>query len=111
MDTARMPPIEREESRPLRPVAARTDRSSTNRDSDGWFARNECGYELEGDYNAAKNIGKRSIPVPEGNRPSGWGDGHLALKSGTSNLIDGPSSAEFRPEGESTAKPTTSVVG
>ena len=59
--------------------------SSTNRDSDGWFACNECGYELDGDYNAAKNIGKRLITVPEGKRPSGLGDGQLALKSGTLN--------------------------
>ncbi len=79
--------------------------SSTNRDSDGWFVCNECGYELDGDYNAAKNIGKRLITVPEGKRPSGLGDGQLALKSGTLNLSDGLSSAEFRPEGESTDKP------
>ncbi len=75
--------------------------SSTNRDSDGWFSCNECGYELDGDYNAAKNIGIRLLTVPEGKRPSGLGDGQLALKSGTLNLSDDHSSAEFRPEGES----------
>jgi IS605 OrfB family transposase len=85
--------------------------SSTNRDSEGWFTCNSCGYELDGDYNAAKNIGFKLLTVPEGKRPSGLGDGHLALKSGTVNLSDGLSSAEFRPEGESTDKPTTSVVG
>ena len=59
--------------------------SSTNRHPDGWFTCNECGYELDGDYNAAKNIGKRLLTVPEGKRPSGLGDGQLALKSGTLN--------------------------
>ena len=24
---------------------------------DGWFECNECGYSVDGDYNAAKNIG------------------------------------------------------
>ena len=61
--------------------------SSTNRDSKtGWFECNECGQEYDGDYNAAKNIGLRLLTVPEGKRPSGLGDGHLALKSGTVNL-------------------------
>jgi IS605 OrfB family transposase len=58
--------------------------SSTNRDSEtGWFACTECGYKVDGDYNAAKNIGLRLVTLPEGKRPSGLGDGHLALKSGT----------------------------
>ncbi|WP_210424104.1 zinc ribbon domain-containing protein [Halorussus ruber] len=60
--------------------------SSTNRGSDGWFECNECGYKVDGDYNAAKNIGKRLLALPEGKRPSGLGDGHLALKSGTLTL-------------------------
>jgi IS605 OrfB family transposase len=81
--------------------------SSTNRDSDGWFECNECSYELDGDYNAAKNIGKRLITVPEGKRPSGLGDGQLALKSGTVNgtgdyTPDDPSGSADR---ESTGKP------
>ncbi|WP_255198827.1 RNA-guided endonuclease InsQ/TnpB family protein [Halorarius litoreus] len=60
--------------------------SSTNRDSStGWFECSECGYSVDGDYNAAKNIGKRLLTLPEGKRPSGLGDGHLALKSGTVN--------------------------
>jgi putative transposase len=92
--------------------------SSTNRNSDGWFDCNECGYELDGDYNAvarcnlagsqnacvlatAKNIGMKLLTVPEGKRPSGLSNGQLALKSGTLNLSDDHSSAEFRPEGES----------
>jgi transposase len=92
--------------------------SSTNRGSDGWFSCNECGQEYDGDYNAvvglhptgskvasdfatAKNIGLKLLTVPEGKRPSGLGNGQLALKSGTLNLSDGRPSAEFRPEGES----------
>jgi putative transposase len=60
--------------------------SSTNRnDETGWFECNECGYELDGDYNATKNIGMKLLTLPEGKRPSGLGDGHLALKSGTVN--------------------------
>jgi IS605 OrfB family transposase len=73
--------------------------SSTNRDSDtGWFACNECGYELDGDYNAAKNIGKRLITVPEGKRPSGLGDGQLALKSG---MVNG--NGDYTPSDDSSA--------
>jgi len=81
--------------------------SSTNRDSDGWFACNESGYGLDGDYNAAKNIGKRLLTVPEGKRPSGLGDGQLARKSGTLNgngtyTLDDPDRSADR---ESTDKP------
>ncbi|WP_157972658.1 RNA-guided endonuclease InsQ/TnpB family protein [Haloprofundus halophilus] len=60
--------------------------SSTNRDSEtGWFECNECGQEYDGDYNASKNIGLKLVTLPEGKRPSGLGDGHLALKNGTLN--------------------------
>ncbi|MFC4407891.1 RNA-guided endonuclease InsQ/TnpB family protein [Haloarchaeobius iranensis] len=85
---------------------------STNRTSDGWFECNECGYSIDGDYNAAKNIGLKLLTLPEGERPSGLGDGHLALKSGMVNgngeytASDGSSA-----DRESTDKPTTSVVG
>ncbi|WP_434530234.1 zinc ribbon domain-containing protein (plasmid) [Haloarcula sp. NS06] len=86
--------------------------SNTNRDSDGWFACNECGYEVDGDYNAAKNVGLRLLALPSGKRPDGLGNGQLALKSGTLNVSDTSSvysSLEF--ERESTDKPTTSAVG
>ncbi len=87
--------------------------SGTNRDSEtGWFACNECGYEVDGDYNAAKNVGLRLVALPEGKRPSGLGNGQLALKSGTLNVSDTSSvhsSLEF--EQESTDKPTASAVG
>ncbi|WP_020221867.1 zinc ribbon domain-containing protein [Halarchaeum acidiphilum] len=87
--------------------------SSTNRDSEtGWFECNECGYSVDGNYNAAKNIGLKLLTMPEGKRPSGLCDGHLALKSGMVNgngdytAYDVSSS-----DRESTDKPTTSVVG
>ncbi|WP_276257901.1 RNA-guided endonuclease InsQ/TnpB family protein [Haloglomus litoreum] len=87
--------------------------SNTNRNSEtGWFECTECGYEADGDYNAAKNIGRKLLTLPEGKRPSGLGDSHLALKSGTLNgngeytAYDASSSDQ-----ESTDKPTTSVVG
>ncbi len=87
--------------------------SSTNRDTEtGWFACNECGYEVDGDYNAAKNVGLRLLALPPGKRPDGLGNGQLALKSGTLNVSDVSnvhSSLEF--ERESTDKPTASAVG
>lgn len=37
----------------------------------GWLVLvNEYGYELDGDYNAAQNIGLKLLTVPEGKRPS-----------------------------------------
>ncbi|WP_142861167.1 RNA-guided endonuclease InsQ/TnpB family protein [Salinigranum halophilum] len=86
--------------------------SSTNRNSDGWFECNECGYSVDGDYNAAKNIGLKLLTSPEGKRPDGLGEDHLAFKSGILNgngdytAYDVSSS-----DRESTDKPTTSVVG
>ncbi|WP_049934474.1 RNA-guided endonuclease InsQ/TnpB family protein [Haloplanus natans] len=86
--------------------------SSTSRNSDRWFECTNCGYSVDGDYNASKNIGFKLLTLPEGRRPSGLGDGHLALKSGTLNgngeytAYDATSA-----DRESTDKPTTSVVG
>jgi len=86
--------------------------SSANRNSDGWFECIDCGYEVDGDYNAAKNIGLKLLTLPEGERPSGLGDGHLALKSGTLNGNgDYTASSTSEADRESTDKPTTSVVG
>ena len=87
--------------------------SSTNRDSKtGWFECNECGYSVDGDYNAAKNVGLKLVTLPEGKRPSGLGDGHLALKSGMLNGNgDYTASSNSEADRESTDKPTTSVVG
>ena len=87
--------------------------SSTNRDREtGWFACTECGYEVDGDYNAAKNVGLRLLALPSGKRPDGLGTGQCALKSGTltvSDVSNVHSSLEFEPE--STDKPTASAVG
>jgi putative transposase len=86
--------------------------SSTNRDSDGWFECTDRGYEVDGDYNAAKNIGMKLLALPEGKRPSGLGDGHLALKSGMLNGNgDYTAYSTSEADRESTDKPTTSVVG
>lgn len=47
--------------------------SSTNRDTEtGWFACNECEYEVDGDYNAAKNAGLKLLALLSGKRPDGW---------------------------------------
>ncbi len=87
--------------------------SSTNRDPEtGWFACNECGYEVDGDYNASKNVGLRLLALPSGKRPDGLGTGQLALNSGTLTVSDTSSvhsGLEF--ERESTDKPTPSGVG
>ncbi|UHH26833.1 transposase [Halobacterium noricense] len=87
--------------------------SSTNRDKETeWFDCNECGYEVDGDYNAAKNVGLRLLALPPGKRPDGLGNGQLALKSGmlnVSNTSSVHSSLEF--EREPTDKPTASAVG
>ncbi|OYR41600.1 RNA-guided endonuclease TnpB family protein [Halorubrum sp. Eb13] len=87
--------------------------SSTSRDSKtGWFECNECGYSVDGDYNASKNIGLKLLTLPEGKRPSGLGDGHLALKSGMLNGNgDYTAYSNSEADRESTDKPTTSVVG
>jgi putative transposase len=72
----------------------------------------KCGYEVDGDYNASKNVGLRLLAVPSGKRPDGLGNGQLALKSGTLNVSDVSnvhSSLEF--ERESTDKSTPSGVG
>ncbi|OKY79053.1 MAG: IS605 OrfB-like transposable element containing RNAse H-like and Zn finger domain [Candidatus Methanohalarchaeum thermophilum] len=50
--------------------------SSTNRDKEtGWFACNECGYEVDGDYNAVKNVGLRFLSLPLSKRPDRLGHG------------------------------------
>lgn len=61
---------------------------SSNRKSSGWFECQECGYEVDGDYNAAKNIGLRVVDsVPDDKCSSGLGNRcQLALKSGTLNV-------------------------
>ena len=82
--------------------------AASNRDREtGWFECTDCGYAVDGDYNAAKNIGLKLITLPEGKRPSGLGDGHLALKSGTLNGNGEYIASDDRSaDRESTDKPT-----
>ncbi|OKY77272.1 MAG: IS605 OrfB-like transposable element containing RNAse H-like and Zn finger domain [Candidatus Methanohalarchaeum thermophilum] len=47
------------------------------------FKCKECGYEVNADYNAAKNIGTRALPSDKSS--DGLSHGQLALKSGTLN--------------------------
>ncbi|WP_440008923.1 zinc ribbon domain-containing protein [Halomicrococcus sp. SG-WS-1] len=85
--------------------------SSTNRGSDGWFEYNECRCEMDGDYNASKNIGKRPLASPEGERPLRLGDGHLGLKSGTLNLNGDYVRRSVGRRGSSTLTSTALAVG
>nr|WP_233752243.1 MULTISPECIES: transposase [Halostella] len=56
--------------------------SDGNRPSQAKFSCQECGYQVQADYNAAKNIGIRLL---RGRQKSSHGGAtrHLALKSGT----------------------------
>lgn len=54
---------------------------SENRDGDSFSCR-KCGYELHADYNAAKNIARKSIRSGQKSR-GGRATRQLALKSGT----------------------------
>ena len=58
-----------------------------NRD-DKAFACQSCGYEVNADYNAAKNIANRYCGYIHRGQTSrgGWATSHLALKSGTLNV-------------------------
>lgn len=49
------------------------------------FHCQSCGYEVQADYNAAKNIGCKALSLPEGQSLSGLGNSQLALKSGLLN--------------------------
>ncbi len=51
----------------------------------GRFKCKECGYEVNADYNAAKNIGAKLLQRRQ-KSSSGAGHGQLALKSGTLKL-------------------------
>lgn len=78
------------------------------------FACQKCEYELNADYNASKNIARKLLKrLHSGQKSSGGGAPcQCALKSGTLNLNgDFHASVDSTAEGESTDKPTTSVVG
>ncbi len=63
-----------------------------NRPSQARFCCQKCGYEVNADYNAAKNIGFRLLRA-EQKSPHGGATRHLALKSGTLNVNGGYSPA------------------
>ncbi|QAU13217.1 transposase [Halorubrum sp. BOL3-1] len=63
-----------------------------NRRSQARFCCQKCGYEVNADYNAAKNIGFRLLRA-EQKSPHGGAISHLALKSGTLNVNGGYSPA------------------
>ena len=63
-----------------------------NRPSQAKFRCQKCGYEVNADYNAAKNIGFRLLRAGQ-KSPHGGAISHLALKSGTLNVNGGYSPA------------------
>ena len=64
-----------------------------NRPSQAKFRCQKCGYEVQADYNAAKNIGFRYLRAGQ-KSPRGGATRHLALKSGTLNVNGEYSPAE-----------------
>jgi len=91
---------------------SRTDCRHVDGDSRRWkrFHCVECGYEVNADYNAAKNIALRflieNVPASR-TRSSGRATRQLALVSGTLT----PAGEFVGKEWESTDKPTASAVG
>ncbi|ELZ37969.1 IS1341-type transposase [Halorubrum saccharovorum DSM 1137] len=85
-----------------------------NRRSKHQFACQKCEYELNADYNASKNIARKLMKRLHSGQTSSDGGApcQCALTSGTLNLKGGvTASVDSTTEGESTDKPTTSVVG
>jgi len=64
-----------------------------NRPSQARFCCQKCGYEVNADYNAAKNIGMKRLSAGQ-KSPQGGATSHLALKSGTLNVNGGYSPAD-----------------
>jgi IS605 OrfB family transposase len=86
----------------------------SNRRSKHQFVCQKCEYELNADYNASKNIARKLLKkLHSGQKsPSGGAPCQCALTSGALNLNgDYTASVQATAEGESTDKPTTSVVG
>ncbi|WP_436343521.1 RNA-guided endonuclease InsQ/TnpB family protein [Natronorubrum sp. FCH18a] len=86
----------------------------SNRQSKHQFVCQKCKYELNADYNASKNIARKLLKqLHSGQKSSGGGAPcQCALTSGTLNLNGDFHASDFASvEGESTDKPTTSVVG
>jgi len=85
-----------------------------NRRSKHELVCQKCEYELNADYNASKNIARKLLKRLHSGQKSSSGGARCqcALKSGTLNLNgDYTASVGSTVEGESTDKPTTSVVG
>jgi len=85
-----------------------------NRRSEHQFVCQKCEYELNADYNASKNIARKLLKRLRSGQMSSSGGApcQCALTSGTLNLNgEFIASVDSTAEGESTDKPTTSVVG
>ena len=85
-----------------------------NRQSKHQFACQKCEYELNADYNASKNIARKLLKRLHSGQKSSDGGApcQCALMSGTLNLNGGfTATVDSTTEGESTDKPTTSIVG
>ena len=86
----------------------------TNRRSKHQFVCQKCGYELHADYNAGKNTARKLLKRLHSRQTSSSGGAscQYALTSGTMTL-NGEFHASSTPEaeGESTDKPTSSLVG
>ncbi|KTG19439.1 RNA-guided endonuclease InsQ/TnpB family protein [Haloferax profundi] len=86
----------------------------SNRRSKHQFVCQKCGYELNADYNASKNIARKLVKqLHSGQTSSGGGAPcQCALTSGTLNLNgDFNASSVSEIEGESTDKPAKWFVG
>ncbi len=85
----------------------------SNRQSKHQFVCQKCEYELNADYNASKTSLANFSKLHSGQKSSSGGAPcQCALTSGTLNLNgDYTASVNSTAEGESTDKPTTSVVG
>jgi len=86
----------------------------TNRRSKHQFVCQKCEYELNADYNASKNVARKMLKRLHSGQMSSDGGAprQCALTSGTLNLNgEFIASVDSTAEGESTDKPTTSVVG
>jgi IS605 OrfB family transposase len=86
----------------------------SNRRSKHQFVCQKCEYELNADYNASKNIARKLLKKLHSGQTSSSGGApcQCALTSGTMNLNgEYTASVHATAEGESTDKPTTSVVG
>jgi len=88
--------------------------SEINRRSKHQFVCQQCEYKLNADYNASKNIARKLLKRLHSGRTSSSGGApcQCALTSGTLTLNgEFHASVNSTAEGESTGKPTTSVVG